>query len=79
LILQLGGFFPLGLELALVLGGKIVLGSYNPENMDLVKTIVSGKQTGQHGLPLSAATWAARSLAVAFGSTASQKGVLVRV
>jgi hypothetical protein len=37
LILQLGGFFPLGLELARVLSGKIFLGIYIPESMDLVK------------------------------------------
>jgi hypothetical protein len=56
LILQLGGFLPLGLELALVLDSEIVLGSYNPESMDLAKKIVSEKQTGQRGLPLSAVT-----------------------
>jgi hypothetical protein len=47
LILQLGGLFPLVLELALVLGGKIVLGSYSPESMDLAKEQVTDeKQAG---------------------------------
>jgi hypothetical protein len=75
LILQLGGFLPLGLELAPVLGGKVVLGSCNPEKLDLVKKLISKKQAGQHSLPLSATTWAARSLAGDSGSDAAQKKV----
>jgi hypothetical protein len=43
LILQLGGLLPLGLQLALVLDSEIVLGSYNPENIDLAKNITSEK------------------------------------
>jgi hypothetical protein len=78
LILQLGGFLPLGLELALVLDSDVILGSYNPESMNLARKIMSEKQTGQRGLPLSAATWAARSSEEASGSAAAQKRLLVK-
>jgi hypothetical protein len=79
LILELGGFFPLGLELALVLGGKLILRSYNPKSMGFVKRITSEKKTGQRCLPLSTATWAARSSAGASGRAAAQKKLIVKI
>jgi hypothetical protein len=79
LILELGGFFPLGLELALVLGGKLILSSYNPKSMGFVKRITSEKKTGQRCLPLSTATWAARSSAGASGRAAAQKKLIVKI